>query len=54
MKEIKRNIRECSFLTCSVKIFPSDVYACLRETEKRKGRGIEISAMELSRIKLCN
>lgn len=40
-------------LTCSVKIFPSDVYACLREVEKIKGRGIEISAMELNSVKLC-
>lgn len=27
--------------------FLSDIYACLREVEKIKGRGIEISAMEL-------
>lgn len=42
------------FLTCSVKVFLSDVYACLREIGKIKGRGIELSMMELNRVKLCN
>ena len=42
------------FLKCSVKIFLSDVYACLREVEKIKGRGIEISVKELNSVKLCN
>lgn len=42
------------FLTYSVKIFLSDVYAGLREVEKIKERGIEISVMELNSVKLCN
>lgn len=42
------------FLRCSVKIFLSDVHACLSEVEKIERWEIEISVMELNSVKPYN